>query len=96
MASCVTTSEGDAGQTLNSRPIHGPVLLPPCRICRRKASGCHYGVNTFEACKVCPWIKNVVVTHYSHGFVDFIRMQFLCVNKCSGACDYTYPGNVVS
>ena len=27
--------------------------LPPCRICHRKASGFHYGVNTCEACKVC-------------------------------------------
>lgn len=26
--------------------------LPPCRICRKKASGFHYGVNTCEACKV--------------------------------------------
>lgn len=25
--------------------------LPPCRICHRKASGFHYGVNTCEACK---------------------------------------------
>ncbi|XP_063423537.1 peroxisome proliferator-activated receptor gamma-like [Mytilus trossulus] len=28
-----------------------PALLPPCRICTRKASGFHYGVNTCEACK---------------------------------------------
>ncbi|XP_052801307.1 nuclear receptor subfamily 1 group I member 2-like [Mya arenaria] len=26
-------------------------LLPPCRICRGKASGFHYGVNSCEACK---------------------------------------------
>lgn len=29
-----------------------PLLLPPCKICGKKASGIHYGVNTCEACKV--------------------------------------------
>lgn len=28
-----------------------PLLLPPCKICGKKASGIHYGVNTCEACK---------------------------------------------
>lgn len=30
-----------------------PLELPPCRICGKKASGNHYGVNSCEACKVC-------------------------------------------
>lgn len=34
-----------------------PALLPPCRICTRKASGFHYGVNTCEACKVLRNLK---------------------------------------
>ncbi|XP_022297902.2 nuclear receptor subfamily 1 group D member 2-like [Crassostrea virginica] len=28
-----------------------PLLLPPCKICGKKASGIHYGLNTCEACK---------------------------------------------
>ena len=35
--------------------------LPACRVCGRKGSGLHYGVNTCEACKVnlqlCIYIK---------------------------------------
>lgn len=29
-----------------------PLVLPPCRICGKAASGIHYGVNSCEACKV--------------------------------------------
>lgn len=29
-----------------------PLVLPPCRICGKLASGIHYGVNSCEACKV--------------------------------------------
>ena len=34
------------------------VMLPPCKICGGKASGCHYGANTCEPCKVSKYCLN--------------------------------------
>lgn len=35
-------------------PNTAPLELPPCKICRKAASGIHYGINSCEACKVRP------------------------------------------
>ncbi|XP_022308590.2 nuclear receptor ROR-beta-like [Crassostrea virginica] len=32
-------------------PNTAPLELPPCKICRKAASGIHYGINSCEACK---------------------------------------------
>ena len=60
MAECVNPSQSDAEQSPKSRPLHTPVMLPPCRICSEKASGFHYGANTCEACKVCLGVEHKI------------------------------------
>ncbi|XP_046581992.1 mucin-5AC-like [Haliotis rubra] len=50
-----TTSSSPSAAPQTSRPPVVPTAvansLPPCRVCGEKASGFHYGVNTYEACK---------------------------------------------
>ena len=52
MAGCVNQRDDHEEQSPKSRPGPFPVMFPPCRICREKASGFHYGANTCESCKV--------------------------------------------
>ena len=52
MTDYVNPNESYVEQSPNARPTRYPAMLPPCRICSEKASGCHYGANTCEACKV--------------------------------------------
>ena len=74
----------DIGLSLNSRPSHSPVMLPPCRICSEKASGFHYGVNTCEACKVVIEVFQILISFVSSIYVMLnfrkypaIQLQFI-------------------
>lgn len=49
-----TAGQRDVKMSSSSTTKTPSPLLPPCRVCRKKATGFHYGVNTCEACKVSP------------------------------------------